>query len=584
MVVKDYVLKVTQKRICVFDSETDPFKLGRIPKPFTCGFYDTVSGDYIDFWGDDCVDQFFAYLETEYTAKGIKCMVYCHNFGGFDAHFMLKYLEPGTRPSLINARISACYMGGQEFRDSYRIIPIALKQYQKDDIDYEKLEADVREQHRDEILAYQRSDCIYLADLVVRFHGLFGDRPTIGNTSINYLQKFHAFERLKAGQDAKLRPFFFGGRNQCFETGVMFGRFKVYDERSAYPYVMKAFKHPVGNVPIIGRTVGALTAFIEFEGWNRGAIPVRQDDGSLSFTQERGRFRCTRHELDAGLETGTIRIDRIIQTIGFHEWTDFGEFIDYCYNMRLDAMARGDKLDVLFWKFVMNSAYGKFAQDPSNYENYTLSYQDQGIPADDLFDENERPNGYRPRFSMSDMVIWAKPSLNRFSGFFNVATGASITGAARSQLLRGLSNADRPLYCDTDSIICNSLTEAPGTRLDPGTGELGTWNMEAEGDVFACAGKKLYALFSWTDDKDEKGKPREVVRINGRPAYCVKKASKGAILSAAEILRVAKGEKVRFKSDRPNFKLSGEVGFIEREISFTGGEAEISDREISLRA
>lgn len=571
MDVKPYAFRNTQKRICVFDSETDPFKLGRIPKPFTCGFYDTVSGDYFDFWGEDCIDQFFDFLEREYTANGLACMIFCHNFGGFDSHFMLDYLEPGTFPAIIAGRISSCYMQGQEFRDSYRIIPIALKQYQKDDIDYEKLEADKRDENREEILRYQRSDCVYLADLVVRFFGLFGDRPTIGNTSINYLQQFHAFARLKPGQDAKLRPFFFGGRNQCFETGVLHGRFKVYDERSAYPYVMKAFKHPVGNAPIVGKRIFETTAFIEFEGRNLGAVPMRRDDGSLDFTEERGRFRCTRHELDAGLETGTITIDRIIQTIGFHEWSDFGEFIDYCYRMRLDAVERGDKLDVLFWKFVMNSAYGKFAQDPSKYENYTFSMSEKGIPdASMLYDERERPNGFRPRFSLRDLTVWARPSLNRFNGFFNVATGASITGAARSQLLRGLSNATRPIYCDTDSIICEALNEAPRTKLDPGTGELGTWALEAEGDVFACAGKKLYALFSYTDDTDEKGKPRECVHIEGRKAYCVKKASKGAILSAAEIVAVARGEKVRYKSDRPNFKLDGNVEFIERDISRTG--------------
>lgn len=566
---KAYVRKITQKRICVFDSETNPFKDGRIPEPFTCGFYDTASGDYEDFWGADCIDQFFEFLEREYTLKGIKCLIYCHNLGGFDVHFMLDYLEPGSRPSIINGRISSCYLAGQEFRDSYRIIPVALREYQKDDFEYEKMERETRDQYREQILHYQRNDCVYLSELVTGFHNLFGDRPTIGNTSINYLQNFHTFARLRPAQDEKLRPYFFGGRNQVFEAGVLEGPFKVYDVRSMYPSVMRNCQHPNGNEFIVGRTITKITAFVEWEGVNRGAVPTRHDDGSLDFTVTRGRFLSTIHEIQAGLETGTIRIDRIRQTLGIRGWTDFGAFIDYCYEERQKAKANGDKLLVLFWKLVMNSAYGKFAQDPRKYENYTFSMRDVGIP-EQLYDALENPNGFQPRFSLRDLVIWAKPSNTRFNGFFNVATGASITGAARANLLRGLSNADRPVYCDTDSIICRKLNEGPGVTLDPGTGELGTWATEAEGDVFACAGKKLYALFSYQDGTDDKGKPRERARWNGRDLYCVKKASKGAILTAAEILAVARGETVRFKSDRPNFKLDGTVEFIEREISRTG--------------
>jgi hypothetical protein len=566
--LKPFVKKLTGKRICVFDSETDPFKQGRIPKPFTCGFYDTTTGDYHDFWGPDCIQQFFDFLTLEYTLKGIKCVIYCHNFGGFDCHFMLDHLEPGTRPAIINGRISQCYMEGQEFRDSYRIIPIALREYQKDEFEYEKMEPETREQYKEQILYYQRNDCVYLADLVVGFHNLFGDRPTIGNTSINYLQNFHGFERLKPGQDAALRPFFFGGRNQCFESGLIRGPFKVYDVRSMYPSAMRNMRHPVSNSPVIGRLMSPITAFVVWEGVNRGAVPMRQDDGSLDFTVTRGRFHSTIHEIEAGLETGTIVIHRIIKTIGFHDWTTFQEFIDFCYEQRQKAAADGDLLGVLFWKFVMNSAYGKFAQDPTKYETFSFSFGENGIP-DDLYSA-ENDNGFRPRFTLGgDLVIWAKPSRNRFNGFFNVATGASITGAARSQLLRGLSRATRPIYCDTDSIICKSLGEGKGVKLDPGTKELGTWALEAEGDLFACAGKKLYALFSYTDATDSKGKPREEVTFEGRKMYCVKKASKGAILKASEILDVARGNKVRFVSDRPNFKLDGTVEFIEREISCT---------------
>ena len=85
-----FQLKPTKKIIAVVDTETDPFAKGFVVKPFCLGF-DT--GDiYVDFWGDDCVEQFFAYLAT-LTAEGYEFIIYAHNGGKFDFYFFLQYLD-----------------------------------------------------------------------------------------------------------------------------------------------------------------------------------------------------------------------------------------------------------------------------------------------------------------------------------------------------------------------------------------------------------------------------------------------------------------------------------------------------------
>lgn len=552
MELRPYIKRETLKRICTWDSETDPFSGKRVPSAFTCGFYD--GEQYVDFWGVDCIEQFVNYLRTE--RAGEKLVIFCHNFGGFDYKFIAHHIDEGTFPTIINGRVSSVMIAGHEFRDSYRIIPVALRAYQKDDFDYTKLEADVREAHKDEILLYQRHDCEYLHQLVVGFFDYFGDRPTIGNTAMNYLQNFHGFEKLRLGADQKLRPFFMGGRCQNFVTGVYRGAWKVYDVNSMYPSVMRNFKHPVSAQPIQGRSIQSKTAFVMWEGQNDGAVPMRGPAGELDFTQKRGRFHSTIHEIEAGLDTGRIRIDKIVATIGFETWTYFDHFIDHFYTLRLQAKANGDKMGDLFYKLIMNSAYGKFAQDPSKYEKYCVSVAGEGIPSPLMDADN--PNGWRPRFTNDGLVYWAMPSPSRHSGFFNVGVGASITGAARSVLLRAINVSKRVAYCDTDSMICED-TRAP---LDDK--ELGKWKLEATGDLFACAGKKMYALFSATEIPGA-----EKARFEGQDFWCVKKASKGAVLTAAEILRVAQGEVVRYKSDRPNFKLDGTVEFIERDIRRT---------------
>ncbi len=568
---REYAFRNTTKSLAVFDCETDPFKEGRtIIAPFTCGFYECDTGNYFDFWGDDCIDQFFAWLAT----RDKTYMIFVHNLGGFDYHFCRDYQDADTSPSIIGGRIAACYLQGQEFRDSYRLFPLALSAHAKDEFDYRKMERPVREKHKAEICLYQRHDCEYLGELVREFFVLFGDRPTIGNTAMNYLQNFHGFERLGEGADTKLRPFFYGGRCQAFETGILAPnpgeRFHVYDVNSMYPHVMRTFDHPVSGSQIVGRMVGKLTAFVDWEGFNSGAVAVRDDDGSLSFEQRRGRFLTTIHEYNAGLETGMIIPHRIRLTIGFARWTKFDRFIDHFYALRLEAKDNGDKLRDTFYKLIMNSAYGKFAQDPRKYENYHFSIGATGIPAQEEMFSPENPNGYQPRFNLNDLVIWSKPSASRYRGFFNVGVGASITGAARSELLRGIAKAKRPIYCDTDSIVCERFSG----DVDPS--RLGAWDMEARGDLFACAGKKLYALFSLDESEGKLFRQRdgqtakEKVTYKGRAYWLVKKASKGAVLSGAEILTVAGGDVIRWKSDRPNFKLDGSVEFIERDIRKTG--------------
>lgn len=557
----------TTKRLAVFDSETDPFAVGRTSiKPFTCGFLELDTGEYTDFWGDDCFDQFLTWLARK-TAMGERFIIYCHNLGGFDIHLgLLDRMDAGTSPSIINGRIAVAWIEGQEWRDSFRIFPEALKAIQKDEFDYDLMERNVRAEHEEKIRLYQRHDCEYLGDLIREFWSLFGDRPTIGNTAIAVLQARHAFERMNAKQDRMVRPFFQGGRTQCFLTGVHRGAWKCWDVNGMYSHVMRDFQHPVTAEPIMSGKLWPITAFVEWEGENAGCMGIRRDDGSLDFRETAGRFWSTRHEIEVGQQTGTIKIKRVIRSLGFREWGSFGEFVEFCAAMKNEAEEAGDKVRRSIWKRLGNSGYGKFAQDPSRYERYAYSTGSDSVP--DFLADCPGSFGFSPRFQNGDRIIWGRPAPNRFSGFFNVATGASITGAARAQLFRGLLAARRAAYCDTDSIVCEGIREG---ALDFDAQRLGAWKLEAQGDLWACAGKKLYALFSSapSDRMDERGQFREHVRFEGEDFYCLKKASKGAVLTGGEILKVAQGGRVWYKSDRPNFKLDGTVEFVDRCIERT---------------
>lgn len=527
------------RKIAVIDLETDPFEHGRLIQPFVAGFYDGER--YITFWSDDCVKRMVDFLEAEPEPFTI----FAHNGGRFDYFYFIKFIERELK--IVNGRIIQAWLGKHELRDSFAIMPFALEQYQKTEIDYAKFTKERREKHRDEILSYLRTDCVDLHTLCVTFLQEFGDSLTIGSASMKQLKKFHKFKSGNGEYDKRFRnDFYFGGRNQVFKSGIIQGPIRVYDVNGMYPFAMRDYLHPVSTGIYQDNSVQSNTCFISVRGTNMGAFPTRAADGSLDFTVETGTFHTTIHEFHAALETGTFKPDKILKTFGFSERISFDTFVNHFYDARNKARAVGDKIRTLFYKFVLNSGYGKFAQNPENYADWFITEVGEYPPEWHECTkacEQECRKRWTPAFiSGNDYIIWERPLGELF--YYNIATGASITGASRSLLLRGLHMARSPYYCDTDSIICKSLD---ATISDTA---LGAWKLEATGDTAAICGKKLYAIFD----------------SNGE---CIKKAHKGARLTGPQILSIARGATIEACNPVPSFKWDGSHTFTKRNIRAT---------------
>jgi DNA polymerase elongation subunit (family B) len=511
------------KPILTMDFETDPFVHKKRVYPFACGLYN--GRDFDSTWGSKCAEKMVERLKRIEPS-----IIYMHNGGRFDIFFLMPWLESTMR--IINGRIVQCWLGKHEIRDSYAIMPFALAAYKKDEIDITHLERECRQSHRIEILSYLRGDCVYLHELVSGFLSEFGDFLTIGSASMNQLRKFHPFETTGRAFDEKFRKtFFYGGRVQCFKSGIINQEFKIYDVNSMYPFVMRDFKHPAGSEYEVDRRVTSRSAFVIAEGTNRGAFPLRSRTG-IDFASENGTYACTIHEWEAAEETGFFKPSRVLKTYGFTEWHSFGDFVNYFFNARVKAKREKDRLHELYYKYVLNSAYGKFAQNPDNFQDFQITHKET-MPA---------PWVEHIIHGDGDYVIWKKGTQRH--SYYHVGTGASITGAARAVLMRAIHSARDPVYVDTDSIICDQLHDVRFSDT-----ELGAWKLEASGDRIAMAGKKLYACF----DGDK----------------CIKQATKGARISPDEITRVAQGETVTFRKEAPTFKLDGRVVWIERKIKRT---------------
>lgn len=526
-------------RIAVLDLETDPFEHGKMIQPFCAGFYDGTT--FKPIWSANCVKELVDYLGTIKTPLTI----YAHNGGRFDFFYFIKYIARELR--IVNGRIIQASLGIHELRDSFAIMPFALEQYKKTPIDYGKFTSDKREAHRDEIISYLRDDCVDLHTLCSTFVDEFGAKLTIGSASMQQLQKFHKFASGNEVYDARFRKdFYFGGRNQVFKAGVINGPINVYDVNSMYPFVMRDYLHPVSVGVYKGKTIDERTAFISVEGQNDGAFPVRCKDNSLDFTTRRGTYHTTIHEFNAAIDTGSFRPTKILQTYGFSRRESFKEFVTHFYDARMAAREKGDKIRTLFYKFVLNSGYGKFAQNPENYSDWFITEPGEVPPdfhtCDKACDEVCRKKWSPAFIHASDYIIWSRPLATLF--WYNIATGASITGAARSVLLRGLHQSNDPLYCDTDSIICRAFKGHTDDTM------LGAWKHEARGTRAAICGKKLYAIFDGQD--------------------CIKKAHKGARLTGPEIERIANGETIESCNPVPTFKWDGSHSFTKRKIRKTG--------------
>ena len=558
-------------KIATADFETDPFQHKSVPAPFCGGVYDGTT--YLHWWGTDCVKRFLEWLETLNEPH----TVYFHNGGKFD--FFLRD-ESGYRIidrihsqlRLINGRIVYGKIGMHEVRDSYAILPFPLKDFSTHkEFDYSKMHRDNRDRNRFEILNYLKQDCVDLFTLCNEFIVEFGDKLTIGQTSIGILKKFHPFDVGKTDFDKRFRNYYFGGRCQCFANGLLQGPWEIVDVNSMYPAAMRNFRHPVSVQCEITKDITPRTNFALVIAKNYGALPIRNTKGSLDFTQEYGEFYATIHEINAGLATGTLEIKRVKHAVEFKHTTTFGEFVDFYMEARNKAKHEfaetGNQLAKarsLFYKTLLNSSYGKFAQNGSDYMDYQLRRDNVQFPETEceyqtlsggkvFCGECEKTKICKKEWQIGQMafdwILWQRPSLR--PSYYNVAAAASITGAARALLIYGLKSAVEPIYCDTDSIICRQFNG------DKDPYRLGAWKVEGNPDYVAIAGKKLYACF--------------VGHPDNAASKCIKQASKGVTITPQEIVRLAVDPFARIDhaNQAPKFRLDGKVQFVSRKVRKT---------------
>ena len=534
-------------RIIAVDCETDPFLHGRIPSPFLWGAYDGLRDEY---WIFHNTADFVAWLKEQ------DCIAYAHNGGKFDFMFLLPFLEDTTKTRIIGGRFAEMKFGKATLRDSYSIVPVPLREIQKDDIDYRLMEADTRDAHMAEIISYLKTDVRVLWLLVTAFRNEAGQALTIAANALQSSRKLGCNPgRTNFRFDEQFRKFYFGGRTECFQPGAH-GALSVYDIRSSYPFAMSQ-DHATGDLrenftsldPIPESERGR--TFITLQCYSDGAFPIRTKTG-IEFPQKFDEFNVTGWEYLIALKHGLIKNVTIKNVTHFAASINFSTYVTKWFEHKEKHRPRRtveEKAQYTIGKILMNSLYGKLAQNPLRYYDYMIC--EPGTPVDfdngwelfTLFQEKEihrRPVSFD--FVFKHGVDWVKKPL-----FYNVATGASITGLARANLLDAICTVgrERVIYCDTDSLALHGHAKPP---LDLSE-RLGAWDCEGEASQGFFAGKKLYALRM----------------VNGKE----KIASKGCKLTFDNLRAIVNGEKVVWRSEAPTFSIASGIDFVTREVRAT---------------
>lgn len=544
----------------VADIETDPFEYGNFPKPFAAGFFDGKT--YVHSWGKDCMKDLARWC------KSFPGIVYFHNGGKFDIHYLVDYLFAGSSKPVkfckINGRIAKLPFGSCELRDSLLLLPVSLKRLGtgKKEIDYNKMTRGNREANKAEILEYLEADHCSLYVALQKFFDEYGKGLTLASRAFAMMGELEEKPgRTSLEYDSKFREFYFGGRVQCLQPGEFDGPIYCYDINSAYPYAM-TFPHWFDNRYLELSALpeaGIEQCLIDFDGYSHGALPCRDDKtGNLCFPNETRRWKCTGWELKTGVELGRVRIDRVNVCYLPQRLKDFSRYVDHFWKLKAEAKTNKDIVRYEFAKLMLNAAYGKFALNPRHFtENVLCPF---GIKP-----EADKKGDWGEAYSTNEnRGFWEfqRPQQLKSSPCYNVCTASSITGFVRAYSLRALHGCVSPFYYDTDGLKCRG----PGS-LNIGN-SLGEWKEEGIWEYGAFAGKKLYA-------GKERGEFPELDRKQRYTAEEIAKAgwkiaSKGSRPMPWEIIQAVRGETITWRNAAPSFSLGTRSKlFVERRIQRT---------------
>lgn len=395
-----------------------------------------------------------------------------------------------------------------------------------------KQDCDLTTADDQEVAAYCRQDVLAVKAVfegLVNFmevHDLGNFKPTAAGTALAALcHRFLPKKTVVVHEYPKLmkleRDSYRGGRTECFTRVLPTSDDcleDIYDMdiNSQYPSVMRGNLYPVaprheaptqmlhGEIPAAWKTDFVIAkAQMELKA---PCIAVKRDGMTLHPV---GKVTAviTQPEIDwlnAHPEDG--HIDCFLEGMPYVQRPDiFTSYVDFFYNLRLEAKAKGDTIADSASKLYLNSAYGKLAQRLIPQEDQAIDLPETAGRFDavkqsmvDLGLNRMEDADYTYTLIAGNLMKKQRHHLEDDAGTNHtvVAIPSAVTAYGRMLLWDIIKTAglDRCYYCDTDSVFSNEdgykRIAAAGWLHDT---QLGKLKMKRH-DTFRPYGAKDYEL------------------------------------------------------------------------------------------
>jgi hypothetical protein len=376
----------------------------------------------------------------------------------------------------------------------------------------EKGKADFNSDNMEGLIEYCKQDVNILRTAMLGFID-FIKKEDLGNFKItiagqsftSYRHRFMSKEILIHRDKKSLileRGAYCGGRNEVFNLGEIKNDIYYVDVNSMYPSVMMDEEYPTKLVSYRERVDIDDLKYLIKEGYLIcGNFMVETETPVYPKKEKRlifpvGTFETflSTPEIIYALEHNHIK--KVIAINIYEKANIFSEYVEYFYNMRLEAKAKGDEVRTLLYKLFLNSLYGKFGQKSNHWEKVGEAEPTE-VKLERIYDVDTKKfitvkifgGGI---FRKNDLEEGENESFYSFP-----AIASHVTSYARMLLWKYIETAgiENVYYTDTDSLFVNlegykNLEKANFLNEDT----LGLLKLEYQADYLDIRGCKDYTL------------------------------------------------------------------------------------------
>ena len=471
---------------------------------------------------DNSDEMLIAAIESILVPKFNNHFVYLHNFSFFDSVFLIKILSSFNAkiyPVIRDNRIidfKFIYSKSNKnlitlnFRDSYLLIPSSLSKLSKafnvlnksifpykflklnninyigniplfeefdkisleDYIDYSKKykpHTDIPWNFKKELIKYCEIDVISLYQVINEFRDLIYSLfrvdvirfPTISSLAFgifrsNFLREDTKIPLVFNQIYYDIKESYTGGSVDLFKPfGV---NIKGYDVNSLYPYIMKNYEMPVGNIVYFMGDISLLGEIpygifeVEVEAPEHIRHPILQVKVKTKKSGYRtisplGNWTSWYHSEEIKNAKRLGYKFKILRGYKFESEIIFKDYVEHIYELKSKATP-GDSIYIIS-KLLLNSLYGRFGMSPDS-DNHAIINNSE----DQFLIDNKIKNVLNLKNGKSLITYQTKEDFHNTNLNISIPIASSITALSRVYMSQFKNNPLYDvLYGDTDSIF-----------------------------------------------------------------------------------------------------------------------------------